>query len=221
MSATRGRGSSSRSSRRGASGESSNSGDRPTRGRSRSQSAKASGSESNSESGGKSTARKSSSGRSSSGRGAAASRSTASRSTSSRGSSGRSSSGRSSAKRSSDNGEGKQAKRSQSQDEAASRNGQPSEENGGRSAIARIGVPAVTGAVGIAGGVLLGRTVVKQQKKVLGIPIRTTKLDLTGVTHQIGEAGKQFGKLAEEVRGVAGEVRTAREKAEQIAKIFG
>jgi hypothetical protein len=78
----------------------------------------------------------------------------------------------------------------------------------------------VTGAVGIAGGVLLGRTALKQQKKVLGIPIKTTKMDLNAVTQEISKAGKQFGKLAEEVRSATGEVRSVKEKAEQIGKIF-
>jgi hypothetical protein len=41
-----------------------------------------------------------------------------------------------------------------------------------------------------------------------------TKVDFTGVGEQIGEAGKQFGKLA-------GEVRSVREKAEQIARVLG
>ena len=40
-----------------------------------------------------------------------------------------------------------------------------------------------------------------------------SKVDFTGVGQQIGEAGKQFGKLAGEVRGV-------REKAEQIARVL-
>jgi hypothetical protein len=37
------------------------------------------------------------------------------------------------------------------------------------------------------------------------------KLDLTGVGRQIGEAGRQFARLASEVRAV-------REKAEQVAR---
>jgi hypothetical protein len=40
-----------------------------------------------------------------------------------------------------------------------------------------------------------------------------TKVDLSGVGQQLGEAGKQFGKLA-------GEVRSVREKAEQIARVL-
>jgi hypothetical protein len=77
----------------------------------------------------------------------------------------------------------------------------------------------VTGAIGIAGGVLLGRTALQRHKKVLGVPM-PAKVDLAGVTHQIGEAGKQFGKLADEVRKGTAEVKNAREKAEQIARIF-
>jgi hypothetical protein len=77
----------------------------------------------------------------------------------------------------------------------------------------------VTGAAGIAGGILLGRTALQRNRKVLGVPM-PSKVDLNGVTRQIGEAGKQFGKLAGEVRNVAGEVRAAREKAEQIGKIL-
>jgi hypothetical protein len=80
-------------------------------------------------------------------------------------------------------------------------------------------VPVVTGAAGIAGGILLGRSALQRSRKVLGIQM-PSKVDLNGVTQQIGEAGKQFGKLAGEVRNVAGEVRAAREKAEQIGKIL-
>jgi hypothetical protein len=77
----------------------------------------------------------------------------------------------------------------------------------------------VSGAIGIAGGVLLGRTALQRHKKVLGMPI-PSKIDLHGVTQEIGKAGKQFGKLAEEVRKGTAEVRSAREKAEQIARVF-
>jgi len=86
--------------------------------------------------------------------------------------------------------------------------------------VARIGVPAVTGAVGIAGGILLGRTKLQRNRKVLGIPV-PSKIDLSDVTHHIGEAGKQFGKLADEVKKASGEVKSVREKAEQIGRAFG
>jgi 1-aminocyclopropane-1-carboxylate deaminase/D-cysteine desulfhydrase-like pyridoxal-dependent ACC family enzyme len=78
----------------------------------------------------------------------------------------------------------------------------------------------VTGAAGIAGGILLGRTALQRNKKVLGIPVPKKTIDLNGVTQEIGKAGKQFGKLAEEVRKGTAEVKNAREKAEQIARVF-
>jgi hypothetical protein len=87
-------------------------------------------------------------------------------------------------------------------------------------AIARIGVPAVTGVAGIAGGVLLGRKALHRDRTLLGIPV-PDKVDLAGVTRQIGEAGKQFARLAGEIRTVTAEVRNVREKAEQIGKALG
>jgi hypothetical protein len=70
---------------------------------------------------------------------------------------------------------------------------------------------AVIGAtVGVAGGVLLGRTALARERKVLGVPL-PRKVDLAGLGHQVGEAGRQFGRLA-------GEVRDVREKAEQIGR---
>ncbi len=60
----------------------------------------------------------------------------------------------------------------------------------------------------------------RQEGDPVGVTLRATKIDLHGVRQQIGEAGRQFGKLAGEVRNVAEEVRAAREKAEQIAKIL-
>jgi hypothetical protein len=81
--------------------------------------------------------------------------------------------------------------------------------------VTNVAIPAVTGAIGIAGGVLLGRTALQQRnKKILGITVpgvKVNKVDLTGMTKTIGEAGRQFGKLASEVK-------TAREKAEKISR---
>lgn len=77
--------------------------------------------------------------------------------------------------------------------------------------VVREALTAVVGAtVGVAGGVLLGRTALARERKVLGVPL-PNKIDLSGVGQQIGEAGRQFGRLAGEVRGV-------REKAEQIGR---
>jgi hypothetical protein len=59
---------------------------------------------------------------------------------------------------------------------------------------------------------VLGRTALQQRsKKLLGISLPGKKVDLAGVSKQIGEAGRQFGTLAREVR-------TAREKAEKISR---
>jgi hypothetical protein len=69
----------------------------------------------------------------------------------------------------------------------------------------------LTGAIGVAGGVLLGRKGARG-RKVLGVPV-PEKVDMSGLSQSIGEAGRQFGKLA-------GELRSAREKAEQIGKIL-
>jgi hypothetical protein len=65
--------------------------------------------------------------------------------------------------------------------------------------------------VGVAGGILLGRSR-NRGRKVLGIEI-PNKIDFSGVTQQIGEAGRQFGKLA-------GEVKAVREKAEQVGRVL-
>jgi hypothetical protein len=73
----------------------------------------------------------------------------------------------------------------------------------------------LTGALGVAGGVLLGRKALQRDRKVLGVPVPSkVDIDTSGLTHTIAEAGRQFGKLA-------GEVRTVREKAEQIGKVLG
>jgi hypothetical protein len=75
-----------------------------------------------------------------------------------------------------------------------------------------------TAAAGVAGGVVLGRTALQRNRKILGIPVpgsaRTPKIDLSDMSKQIGEAGRQFGKLASEVRA-------AREKAEKISRAIG
>jgi hypothetical protein len=81
-------------------------------------------------------------------------------------------------------------------------------------AVSNVGIPVVTAALGIAGGVLLGRTALKRNRKVMGIPIPNTKIDLAGISKQVGEAGRQFGNLAREVRMV-------REKAEKLGKAIG
>jgi hypothetical protein len=89
----------------------------------------------------------------------------------------------------------------------ASSNGQSQD---GPSTITSIGMSAAAATIGVAGGVLLGRTALQRNRKVLGIKL-PVKVDLGDVTKQLGAAGRQFGKLA-------GEVRAVREKAEQVGK---
>jgi hypothetical protein len=63
--------------------------------------------------------------------------------------------------------------------------------------------------------VLLGRTALKRQRKIFGVALPSkVDIDLGGITQRIGEAGRQFGKLA-------GEVRSVRERAEQIGRALG
>ena len=63
----------------------------------------------------------------------------------------------------------------------------------------------------LAGGVLLERMIGKRPKKVLGVTIPRRQAHFSDVARSINAAGKQFGKLA-------GEVRVARQKAEDIGK---
>jgi hypothetical protein len=73
-----------------------------------------------------------------------------------------------------------------------------------------LAVSALSATFGLAGGVLLGRTALQRDRKVLGVSV-PSKIELGAIGQQLGEAGRQFGKLASEVR-------TVREKAEQVGK---
>lgn len=105
------------------------------------------------------------------------------------------------------NGASEETKSAGKTAERASSNGRSQE---GHSTITSIGMSAAAGALGVAGGVLLGRTALQRNRKFLGVKL-PVKIDLSDVTQQIGAAGKQFGKLA-------GEVRAVREKAEQVGR---
>jgi hypothetical protein len=79
-----------------------------------------------------------------------------------------------------------------------------------------LGISLATGtlsaAAGIAGGVLLGRTLNHRPRKVLGVKVpQPPRTSFSDVAKSVNQAGKQFGKLA-------GEVRAARQKAEEIGK---
>jgi hypothetical protein len=81
-----------------------------------------------------------------------------------------------------------------------------------------IGISVATGtigaAAGVVGGALLGRTMAGKPKKLLGVKLPRRQVDLSDVARSVNAAGKQFGKLA-------GEVRDARKKAEQVGKALG
>jgi hypothetical protein len=76
-------------------------------------------------------------------------------------------------------------------------------------------VAITTAVAGVAGGIVLARTKLQNRRKLLGIPLPgSKKVDFSDLSKQVGEAGRQFGNLA-------GEVRQAREKAEQISRAIG
>jgi hypothetical protein len=80
--------------------------------------------------------------------------------------------------------------------------------------VTHVAIPAVTGALGIAGGVVLARTKLQRNRKILGVPVPGVKVDLSNMSKSIGEAGRQFGHLAREVQA-------AREKAEKLSRAIG
>ena len=81
--------------------------------------------------------------------------------------------------------------------------------------VGAVVLPITTAAAGLAGGIVLARTKLRNQRKVLGVPLPGgSKVDFSDLTKQVGEAGRQFGNLASEVKA-------AREKAEQISRAIG
>src|SRR5947209_18218731 len=77
-----------------------------------------------------------------------------------------------------------------------------------RETLTHVGIPAATGALGVAGGLLLGRTALQRNPKILGVRVPRVSIDMTNLGRQIGDAGRQFARLAHEVE-------TAREPAEK------
>ena len=73
-------------------------------------------------------------------------------------------------------------------------------------------VPVATAVGAAAAGVVIGRQT-RKPRKVLGIKVPQVKVSGTkhDLAKSVGEAGKQLGKIAHEVR-------VAREKAEQVGK---
>ncbi len=77
-----------------------------------------------------------------------------------------------------------------------------------------VGLPIVTAAAGLAGGIVIARVRLRRQRKIFGIPWPVAKAGLSDLSQQVSEAGRQFGVLA-------AEVRAALEKAEEINRAVG
>jgi hypothetical protein len=60
---------------------------------------------------------------------------------------------------------------------------------------------------------VLGKRLGGRPKKVLGLPIPGTRGGLNGLAKEVGKAGKQVGRLAEEVQ-------TIRKKAEKVGDVL-
>jgi hypothetical protein len=80
-----------------------------------------------------------------------------------------------------------------------------------KTAIDKAVVPLATATVGVAGGIVIGRSKLQRRKALVNVPAPPRKLDFHGLSQQVGEAGRQFARLAQEVHAV-------REKAEKIGR---
>jgi hypothetical protein len=90
----------------------------------------------------------------------------------------------------------------------------------GSSSKAAVVAGLATGAAGLIGGAVLGKSLAKKPKKVLGIPVPGTGGGMDGLAKQVGKAAKQFKKAGKQVGELTDEVRAAREKAEEIGRAF-
>ena len=67
---------------------------------------------------------------------------------------------------------------------------------------------------------VLGSKYARKPKKVLGVKVPGTGSGLDGLTKQVGKAAKQFKKANGQLGELTSEVRSAKEKAEQVGKII-
>lgn len=70
------------------------------------------------------------------------------------------------------------------------------------SAARKAGTPILAGgaaAVGLVGGMVLGKRVLGPRRTVLGIPVSRKGLSLQPVAKEVGKAGKQIGRLTDEL----------------------
>jgi len=82
----------------------------------------------------------------------------------------------------------------------------------GKYVVKNAAFPVATAMAGAAAGIALGQRQSKRRKKVLGVPLPGTgSRGADGLAKNVGEAGKQLARLADEVR-------TGRKKAEEIGR---
>jgi hypothetical protein len=102
--------------------------------------------------------------------------------------------------------------RSSSSAARASSNG-ASAAQGGRSVVSSIAYPVASAMAGAAAAIALSQRNAKRPKKVLGVSIPGTGRNggTDGLARNVGEVAKQLARLADEVR-------SGRQKAEEIGK---
>jgi hypothetical protein len=75
-----------------------------------------------------------------------------------------------------------------------------------------------TAAAGLVGGLVLGKRLNGKPKRVLGVRIPGTGTGLDGVAKQVKKTGKQLKKTSKQIGDLTDEVRSARQKAEDVGK---
>jgi 1-aminocyclopropane-1-carboxylate deaminase/D-cysteine desulfhydrase-like pyridoxal-dependent ACC family enzyme len=81
----------------------------------------------------------------------------------------------------------------------------------GRTVVKSVAFPVASAMAGAAAGMALKQRQTKRRKKVLGISIPGSGGNSNGLASNVGEAAKQLARLADEVR-------TGRQKAEEIGR---
>jgi hypothetical protein len=71
---------------------------------------------------------------------------------------------------------------------------------------------------GLVGGVVLGSKFAHKPKRVLGVKVPGTGAGVDGLAKQVGKAAKQFNKASKQLGELTDEVRSARQKAEDVGK---
>ena len=73
---------------------------------------------------------------------------------------------------------------------------------------------------GLVGGAVLGSKLAHRPKRVLGVKVPGTGGGIDGLTKQVGKAANRFTKASKQLGELTEEVRTTKEKAQQVAKVI-